>query len=55
MIVARRVYVYGIAFATIWIVSMLDRGRRAMIDRAGFEEQRVRSETGLGAFAASDH
>ena len=44
-----------VAFFTIWLVSMLDRGQRAVIDRAGFEEQRVRSETGLGAFAASDH
>ena len=43
------------AFATIWIVSKLDNGKRARIDRAGYLGQRVRSETGIGASGASDH
>ena len=28
---------------------------RAALDKAGYPAQRVRAETGLGAFAASDH
>lgn len=44
-----------IAFVTIWLVSMLDRSGRAVIDRAGFRAQQIRSETGLGASKASSH
>jgi cation/acetate symporter len=44
-----------VAFLTIWIVSLLDKGPRAAIDKAGYLHQRVRSETGLGAAGASDH
>ena len=43
------------AFLTIWVVSKLDNGPRARIDRAGYPAQRVRAETGIGASAASDH
>jgi len=43
------------AFLTIWIVSSLDRGARAAVDRAGYDAQRVRSETGLGAAQANAH
>ncbi|MCZ0964428.1 cation acetate symporter [Paracoccus benzoatiresistens] len=43
------------AFLTIWIVSKLERGRRASLDRAGFLAQQVRSETGIGAAEASAH
>ena len=43
------------AFLTIWLVSILDRSRRAAADRAGFADQEVRSETGIGAFRASGH
>ena len=43
------------AFLTIWIVSKLDNGQRARIDRAGFPAQQVRSETGIGAAEASSH
>ena len=43
------------AFLTIWIVSKLDNGPRARIDRAGYQAQRVRAETGIGAAEASDH
>lgn len=44
-----------LAFLMIWAVSKLDRSARASLDRAGYLEQRVRSETGIGANAASDH
>jgi cation/acetate symporter len=43
------------AFLTIWLVSLLDRGRRGAQDRAGFLAQQVRSETGIGASGASGH
>jgi cation/acetate symporter len=44
-----------IGFASIWLFSVTDRSDRARIDRAGFEAQTVRSETGIGAAAASAH
>jgi cation/acetate symporter len=49
------VFSVPLAFATIWIVSLLDRSARAAIDRAGFDEQQVRSETGIGAYRSSGH
>ena len=42
-------------FLGIWLFSIMDRSERAKIDRAGYVAQRVRSETGIGAAAASDH
>ena len=42
-------------FLAIWLISRLDRSSRAAIDRAGYPAQRVRAETGIGAFAASEH
>ena len=45
----------AIAFFSIWLFSRLDTSPRAVIDRDNFEEQRVRSETGVGAEAASGH
>ncbi|MFV0299792.1 MAG: cation acetate symporter [Paracoccus sp. (in: a-proteobacteria)] len=44
-----------LAFLGIWLVSKLDNGERARIDRAGFLAQQVRSETGIGASQASAH
>lgn len=44
-----------LAFLAIWFFSVTDRSPRAEIDRAGFEGQSVRSETGVGAEAASAH
>ena len=44
-----------LAFIAIWFFSITDRSERAAIDRAGFEAQSVRSETGVGAEAASSH
>jgi len=45
----------AIGFFGIWLFSVLDRGARAAQDRAGFLAQQVRSETGIGAAAASGH
>jgi cation/acetate symporter len=42
-------------FIAIWLISLFDRSRRAEVDKAGYPAQRVRAETGIGAFAASDH
>ena len=42
-------------FIGIWLFSILDNSARAREDRAGFLAQSVRSETGIGAAAASAH
>jgi len=42
-------------FVGIWLFSVLDRSRGAASERAAFPAQQVRSETGLGAAAASAH
>jgi len=42
-------------FIGIWFFSITDGSERGKIDRAGFEAQQVRSETGIGAAAASAH
>ncbi len=44
-----------IAFLGIWLTSMLDRSERGEIDRAGFDAQFVRAQTGIGAEGASSH
>jgi cation/acetate symporter len=44
-----------LAFLTIWIVSLLDHGSRGALDRAGYADQRVRAETGIGAAGAAAH
>ena len=44
-----------LAFAGIYLVSKFDASRRAAIDRAGFEAQFVRSQTGIGAVGATAH
>jgi cation/acetate symporter len=44
-----------LAFFAIWLVSTLDRSGRAAVDRAAYSDQRVRSETGIGAVQASSH
>ena len=44
-----------IAFLGIYIVSKLDRSPRAAAERAAFEAQFVRSETGIGAGGAVAH
>ena len=42
-------------FIGIWLFSILDTSERARLDREGYEAQRVRSETGIGASGASGH
>lgn len=42
-------------FVGIWLFSLMDNSERAQRDRAGFEAQTVRSETGIGASGASGH
>jgi cation/acetate symporter len=42
-------------FAGIWLFSILDRSPRARIDRAGYEAQQMRSETGIGAVTTASH
>jgi cation/acetate symporter len=42
-------------FLAIWLISLLDHGPRAALDRAGYEAQRVRAETGIGAARSSGH
>jgi cation/acetate symporter len=44
-----------VGFVGVWLFSITDNGQRAAIDRAGFEAQEVRSETGIGASGASAH
>ena len=44
-----------IGFVGIWLFSVLDKSRQAEKERALFAAQQVRSETGLGASAASAH
>ena len=45
----------SIAFLGIWLFSLLDRSARAARERAAFEAQFVRSETGIGAVGAVSH
>jgi cation/acetate symporter len=44
-----------VGFVGIWLFSVTDSSKRAAIDKAGFEAQEVRSETGFGAAGASAH
>ena len=48
-------FTVAIAFFGIWFFSITDRSARAKEDRAGFEAQFVRSQTGIGAEGASEH
>jgi cation/acetate symporter len=44
-----------IGFFAIWLISTLDRSPRAAIDKTGYSEQRLRSETGMGVRDAVSH
>ncbi|GGX89792.1 sodium/solute symporter [Massilia dura] len=44
-----------VGFVGIWLFSVTDKSARAAIDKAGFEAQEVRSETGIGASGAHAH
>jgi cation/acetate symporter len=45
----------ALAFVATWLFSVLDRSEGAMRERAAFEAQFVRSETGIGVAAAAKH
>jgi cation/acetate symporter len=45
----------SIAFVGIWLFSVLDRSVRSREDRAGFDAQYVRCQTGIGASSAASH
>ncbi|HQX07179.1 MAG TPA: cation acetate symporter, partial [Zoogloea sp.] len=44
-----------LAFFFTWLFSVTDSSARAKIDKAGFDDQYVRSQTGIGAASASAH
>ena len=44
-----------IGFVGIWLFSILDNSEQAKKERADYEAQKIRSETGVGAAAASAH
>jgi cation/acetate symporter len=44
-----------IAFVGIWLFSILDNSAQAKKEREAYEDQEVRSETGIGASGASGH
>jgi cation/acetate symporter len=48
-------FTVAIAFAGIWLFSKLDNSPRAKIERASFDAQFIRSQTGIGAEGASSH
>ena len=45
----------SIAFVTMIVVSLLDKSDRAKAELASFDDQFVRSQTGLGAEGAVQH
>ena len=44
-----------VAFIGIWFFSITDKSARADQDKSGFEAQRIRAETGIGADGAVSH
>ena len=42
-------------FIGIWLFSILDQSAQARKERESYEDQEIRSETGIGAAAASSH
>ena len=44
-----------LAFLTAWLVSITDKSAQADAERAAFDDQYVRAQTGLGAASASAH
>jgi cation/acetate symporter len=44
-----------LAFVCIWLISLLDNSAQAQKEREAFDDQKVRSETGFGAFKAASH
>ncbi len=48
-------YSMPLAFIAIWVFSLLDKSAQAEKEKALFDEQLVRSETGIGISGASNH
>jgi cation/acetate symporter len=44
-----------VSFVCIWLFSILDSSERSKIDRAAYDAQRVRCETGIGAEGGASH
>ncbi len=44
-----------LAFFFTWLFSVTDTSARSKIDKAGYDDQYVRSQTGIGAASASSH
>jgi cation/acetate symporter len=44
-----------VAFVSIWFFSVTDRSAQAAHERAGFRDQYIRAQTGLGAAGAAEH
>jgi cation/acetate symporter len=44
-----------LAFLVIWLVSITDRSAQAQQERALYEDQKIRSETGIGASSTSSY
>ncbi len=44
-----------LAFVAIWLFSITDKSAASVNERAAFDALTVRSQTGIGATAASDH
>ncbi|MFZ4551460.1 MAG: cation acetate symporter [Aquabacterium sp.] len=44
-----------LAFFFTWLFSVTDKSERAALDKAGFHDQNVRAQTGIGAAAANAH
>jgi cation/acetate symporter len=49
------VFSISAAFIGIWVFSLLDKSAAAQAEQAAFDAQFVRSQTGIGASAASAH
>ena len=45
----------AIGFLGIWLFSKVDASARAKTDKAGYDAQYVRSETGIGSVSAVSH
>ncbi len=49
------IFTIPLTFIAIYVISKLDRSSRAKIDKAGFEAQDFRAQSGIGASEAIDH
>jgi cation/acetate symporter len=53
--VSAAIFSVPLAFLSIWIISLLDNSEQAKKEREAFDDQKIRSETGLGAFKGASH